>query len=139
MYPVGSLNHKPNEQQRTTIKDLKYLGCHVKSISLTLQNLHDTMGFSARRILRVRGRSRAYSSSLSSSSSPAAALVAVFFFFFLGLFALGAEALLIGCSRILRISSSVIFLSVFSVDKAGSGGPTRRVIPFLVIATPRQR
>ena len=75
-----------------------------------------------------------YSSSLesSSSSSPAAGFFAGFFFFLDLLFA--PEDLEIGCSKILRISSSTIFLSVFNLVLSISGGALSRVIPFLVTA-----
>lgn len=78
----------------------------------------------------------AYSSSLSSSSSSsslaaAAAFLAGFFFF---LFLLLPVFLDSGCSRILRISSSVIFLSVWYLLRSRAGGPPSLVIPFLVMA-----
>lgn len=74
-----------------------------------------------------------YSSSLlSSSSSSAAAFLAVFFFFFRFLFLV--EVLPIGCSRILRTSSSVIFLSVLYLERSGDGGAAILVMPFLVTA-----
>jgi hypothetical protein len=62
-------------------------------------------------------------------ASVVSALVAVFFFLFLFF-----DSLAMGCSRILRISSSVIFLSVLNLVRSGVGGALRRVIPFLVTA-----
>jgi hypothetical protein len=73
------------------------------------------------------------SSLLSSSSSSSSAFFAAFFFFFLFLL-FELEALDMGCSRICRISSSVIFLSVLYLDRSGDGGAASRVMPFLVIA-----
>ena len=72
------------------------------------------------------------SSSSSSSSAAAAAFLAGFFFFFLFLFL--DVVLPIGCSRILRISSSVIFLSVLYLETSSGGGLARRCAPFLVMA-----
>jgi hypothetical protein len=75
-----------------------------------------------------------HSSSLSSSSSSvAAAAFLAGFFFFLFLF-LGLASFDRGCSRILRISSSVIFLSVLNLDRSGAGGAASFCIPFLVMA-----
>lgn len=54
--------------------------------------------------------------------------MAVLAFFFLPLF------LERGCSRILRISSSVIFLSVLNLVKSQAGGAPTFVMPFLVMA-----
>ena len=83
---------------------------------------------------------RPYSSSLesSSSSSAASAFLAGFFFFFLFLLLLPVERAR-GCSRILRISSSVIFLSVLNCDRSGAGAAANLVRPFLVIAVSRVR
>jgi len=64
------------------------------------------------------------------ASVVSACLVAVFFFLFLFF-----DSLARGCSRILRISSSVIFLSVLNLVRSGVGGALKRVIPFLVTAT----
>jgi hypothetical protein len=50
------------------------------------------------------------------------------FFFFLPLF------LARGSSRILRISSSVILLSVLNLVRSHAEGPPSLVMPFLVIA-----
>jgi hypothetical protein len=81
------------------------------------------------------------SSSLSSSSSSSACLVGVaflvFFFFFL-FFDLALLGFARGNSRILRISSSVIFLSVFNLSRSGFGGAANRWRPFLVMATRSQ-
>lgn len=55
-------------------------------------------------------------------------------FFFLFLLALEPVDLAKGRSRILRISSSSIFLSVLNLDKSGSAGPASLVMPFLVMA-----
>jgi hypothetical protein len=74
-----------------------------------------------------------YSSSLLSSSSPAAAAFLAGFFFFLFLF-LGLLSLASGCSRILRISSSVIFLSLLILLRSGAGGAAIFWRPFLVMA-----
>lgn len=52
----------------------------------------------------------------------------VVFFFFLPLF------LARGSSRILRISSSVILLSVLNLVKSQADGPPNFVMPFLVMA-----
>jgi hypothetical protein len=41
-----------------------------------------------------------------------------------------------GCSKILRISSSSIFLSVFNLLRSKAGGPPSLVMPFLVMAAP---
>lgn len=75
----------------------------------------------------------AYSSSLSSSASPAAAFLAGFFFF-LFLFLLLVVFLDRGCSRILRISSSSIFLSDLTLLRSRAGGAPSLVMPFLVMA-----
>jgi hypothetical protein len=40
-----------------------------------------------------------------------------------------------GCSRILRISSSVILFSVFNLLRSNGGGAPSLVIPFLVMAS----
>jgi hypothetical protein len=81
------------------------------------------------------------SSSLSSSSSSSTCLVGaaflVFFFFFL-FFDLALLGFARGSSRILRISSSVIFLSVFSLSRSGFGGAANRWRPFLVMAARSQ-
>lgn len=53
----------------------------------------------------------------------------VVFFFFLPLF------LARGSSRIFRISSSVILLSVLNLVKSQADGPPSLVMPFLVMAT----
>lgn len=53
---------------------------------------------------------------------------AVVFFFFLPLF------LARGSSRIFRISSSVILLSVLNLVKSQAEGPPSLVMPFLVMA-----
>lgn len=77
-----------------------------------------------------------HSSSLSSSeslSSLAAFLVAFFFFLFLDLPAFLDN----GCSRILRISSSLIFLSDLTLLKSSGGGPPSLVMPFFVMAAHR--
>lgn len=74
------------------------------------------------------------SSELSSSVAPpaAAAFLAGFFFFLFLL--LEPVFLASGCSRILRISSSVIFLSVLHFATSRVRGALRRVRPFLVMA-----
>lgn len=74
-----------------------------------------------------------YSSSEDSPSSSLLSFLAGFFFFFLFL-DFAPVAFPMGCSRILRISSSVIFLSDFSFSRGGLIGAARRVIPFLVMA-----
>src|SRR5882762_4875625 len=74
-----------------------------------------------------------HSSSLLSPSSSSSTFLAGFFFFFLFLLLL-LVPLPIGCSRILRISSSVILFSVLYLAKSGEGGAANRVIPFFVIA-----
>lgn len=75
-----------------------------------------------------------YSSSLlSSSSSSSADAFLAGFFFFLVLF-LGLVSLARGSSRILRTSSSVIFLSVLNCDRSGVGGAASFCRPFLVMA-----
>src|ERR1700759_3967515 len=68
-----------------------------------------------------------HSSSLLSSSPD---FFAAFFFFFLFL----PEFLESGCSRIFKISSSVIFLSDLYCAGSTVGGAAKRVNPFLVIA-----
>ncbi len=73
-----------------------------------------------------------HSSSLESSSS-SVAFFASFFFFFLFL-PFAPVDLAKGCSRILRISSSVIFFSVLYCSKFGAGGAPKRTIPFFVMA-----
>jgi len=75
-----------------------------------------------------------YSSPLlsSSPSSGLAAAFLAFFFFFLFLFL--PAFFESGCSRILRISSSSIFLSVLNLLRSQAGGPPIRVMPFLVMA-----
>ena len=74
-----------------------------------------------------------HSSSLESSSSSSVAFLVGFFFFFLFLpFAPVDRAT--GCSRIFRISSSVIFFSVLYCSKLGAGGALKRTIPFFVMA-----
>ena len=73
------------------------------------------------------------SSSLESSSSSSVAFFADFFFFFL-FFPFAPVDLAIGCSRIFRISSSVIFFSVLYCSKFGAGGALKRTIPFFVMA-----
>lgn len=77
-----------------------------------------------------------YSSSLvsPSSSSSSDAFFAGFFFFFRFLL-LAPVGRATGCSRILRISPSVIFLSVLYLDRSGDGGALKRTKPFFVIAT----
>lgn len=55
-------------------------------------------------------------------------------FFFLFLLVLEPVDLAKGRSRILRISSSSIFLSVWNLDKSGWAGPASLVMPFLVMA-----
>jgi hypothetical protein len=79
--------------------------------------------FTLRKIQENIRRHCAYSSSpLSSSSaaaSPAAAFLAGFFFFFLFFL---VEAFPMGCSRILRISSSSIFLSDLTFSRSRAGG-----------------
>lgn len=87
----------------------------------------------------VGGRHTFYSSSLSSSSSStsASAFLAVFFFFFLFLL-LELAAFAMGCSKIFKTSSSVIFLSVLNDSRFGVGGALKRVRPFLVMATENQ-
>ena len=67
-----------------------------------------------------------------SSWAPSAFLAAAFFFLFL-LVLLPVERAK-GRSRILRISSSSIFLSVWYLERSGALGAARRVIPFLVMA-----
>lgn len=74
-----------------------------------------------------------HSSSLESSSSSSVAFFANFFFFFL-FFPFAPVDLAIGCSRIFRISSSVIFFSVSYCSKFGAGGALKRTIPFFVMA-----
>ena len=74
-----------------------------------------------------------HSSSLESSSSSSATFLAGFFFFFLFL-PLAPVDLATGCSRICRISSSVIFFSDLYCSKSGAGGALRRTIPFFVMA-----
>ncbi len=72
-----------------------------------------------------------YSSSLlSSSSSAAAAFLAGFFFFLFFDFVSFAR----GCSKILRTSSSVIFLSLLIFDKSRDGGAAIFCRPFFVMA-----
>ena len=74
-----------------------------------------------------------HSSSLVSSSSSSAGFFAGFFFFFLFLLFAPVD-LAVGCSRIFKISSSVIFLSVLYFDSSGAGGAAKRTSPFLVMA-----
>ena len=74
-----------------------------------------------------------YSESLS-SSSPAAAFAAGFFFFFLFLLPFDPVLLAIGCSRIFKISSSSIFLSLLIASRSIAGGADSLVRPFLVSA-----
>ena len=84
-----------------------------------------------------RSHGKPHSSSLDSSSSSSSsfstAFLAGFFFFFLFLL-FELVALAIGCSRILRISSSTIFLSDFHFARSGVGAADNRVRPFFVIA-----
>ena len=77
--------------------------------------------------------SESSSSSSSSSSLAGAAFLAGFFFFFLffGLELLGFAR---GRSRIFRISSSLICLSLFHFSILGFGGAAKRWRPFFVIA-----
>ena len=73
------------------------------------------------------------SSSSSSSSDFATAFLAGFFFFFLFFdFALLGWAR--GNSRIFRISSSVIFLSLLYFSRLSLGGAAKRCRPFFVMA-----
>ena len=74
-----------------------------------------------------------HSSSLESSSSSSAAFLADFFFFFL-FFPFAPVDRATGWSRILRISSSVIFFSLLYSSKLGPGGALNRTIPFFVMA-----
>ena len=74
------------------------------------------------------------SSSLDSPSSSSAAFCVVFFFFFLFLL-FDPVDLATGCSRIFKISSSVICLPLLTCSRSSDGGAARRVRPFLVIAT----
>ena len=69
------------------------------------------------------------------SLSPESAFLAAFFLLFL--FFLEPVDLDRGRSRILRISSSSIFLSDLTLVKSGAAGAVSLVIPFLVIATYR--
>lgn len=79
--------------------------------------------------------SRVYSPSLDSSPPwPASAFLAGFLLFFLFFLFLEPVDLASGRSRILRISSSSIFLSVLNLDRSGWFGAASRVMPFLVIA-----
>lgn len=82
--------------------------------------------------LSIAHKPHFYSLSESSESPPAAAFLAGFFFlpllFFLPVF------LARGCSRIFRTSSSVIFLSDWTLDRSRAGGPPSLVMPFLVMA-----
>lgn len=66
------------------------------------------------------------------SASASSAVPSAFFFLFLGFFF--PVFLAKGCSRIFRISSSVIFLSVWYLLRSSSGGPPSLVMPFLVMA-----
>ena len=77
-------------------------------------------------------KKEAYSSSLDSSS--ASAFFAGFFFFLFFLF-LDPVDLAKGRSRILRISSSSIFLSDLYWDRSSGAAAASLVRPFLVIAT----
>lgn len=83
-------------------------------------------------------RRKNHSSSLDSSSSSSVAFFAGFFFFFL-FFPLAPVDLAVGCSRIFRICSSVIFLSVLYFETSNAGGAARRTRPFLVIAGKRRQ
>ena len=79
---------------------------------------------------------RSYSSLSSDSSSEswaaAAAFLAGFFFFLLLLFF--PVFLDSGCSKIFRISSSVIFLSELTLPRSKAGAAASLVMPFLVMA-----
>jgi hypothetical protein len=79
----------------------------------------------------------AHSSSLSSSSSlpssAAATFLAGFFFFFLFLLFAPVD-FANGLSRILRTSSSSIFLSDLTFSRSSGGGAASRMIPFFVMA-----
>lgn len=70
---------------------------------------------------------------LYSASASSAVPSAFVFFLFLGFFF--PVFLARGCSRIFRISSSVIFLSVWYLLRSSSGGPPSLVMPFLVMAS----
>lgn len=70
---------------------------------------------------------------VSSSSSSAAAFLAGFFFFFL-FFPLAPVDFDNGLSRMDRISSSVIFLSVSNLETSSEGGAANRMRPFFVMA-----
>ena len=72
---------------------------------------------------------------VSSSSSSATVFLAGFFFFFLFLEPLAPVDLDRGFSRIERISSSVIFLSVSKLETFKEGGAANLISPFLVIAS----
>ncbi|KAL6891423.1 hypothetical protein HDV57DRAFT_297311 [Trichoderma longibrachiatum] len=76
-----------------------------------------------------------YSSALAASSVAPSALAA----FFLGLLFFFPVFLARGCSRILRISSSVIFLSVWNLLRSSSGAAPSLVMPFLVMAVALSR
>lgn len=76
---------------------------------------------------------KVHSSSLESSSSSSAAFLASFFFFFLFL-PFAPVDFAVGCSRIFKISSSVIFLFVLYLDSSGGGGALKRTSPFFVMA-----
>src|SRR4051812_2543299 len=76
----------------------------------------------------------AYSSSAAASSSASASPSFLAGFFFLLLFFLLPVFRDRGCSRILRISSSSIFLSDSYLLMSRGGGPPSLVMPFLVMA-----
>ena len=87
--------------------------------------------FPPRSLIRVDRRIATYSSSESSSelsSSDSSALIGFFagFFFFFLFFGLELDGFDRGSSSILRISSSVIFLSLFHFCKSGVGGAANR-------------
>ena len=81
----------------------------------------------------VVGPRHIQSSSLDSSSSSSATFFADFFFFFLFL-PFAPVDLAVGCSRMFKISSSMIFFSVLYLDSSGAEGPVKRTSPFLVMA-----
>ena len=125
---------------RKTRRPFHYPACHipriwVRDIDTSYFQTNETRYYSYAHACRMLGfqASLLYSPSLESSSSSSVAFLVDFFFFFL-FFPLAPVDRATGWSRILRISSSVIFFSVLYWSKLGPGGALKRTIPFFVMA-----
>lgn len=119
-----STSHLTGSQFWSCLESTNTYECLTSSIAVSAAV---GLGSLTDRLFRIH---QIYSSSLLSSSSAAAAFLAGFFFLLAFFFTSFAS----GCSRILRISSSVIFLSLLILDRSSAGGAAIFCRPFLVIA-----